>query len=369
LPQAFDSSSASPPYEADALAEETMTSHPCAAQPLSAFLADAAPPDLARALGALAQASSPVAALIRRGPLAAGLGAHVGSNSDGDAQKALDLLADRQFHEGLRGSGVAAVGSEESDHPIMLDADGGLLIAIDPLDGSSNIDVNVSIGTIFSILDAPKGRAPTVEDFLQHGHRQRAAGFIIYGPQTSMVFTTGAGAHMATLDSETGTYRMTRIALKIPEGAIEFAINASNYRHWHAPVRAYIDDCVEGADGPRGKNFHMRWIASLVADAYRIVVRGGVFLYPADERKGYERGRLRHVYEANPIAFLIEQAGGEATDGVNRILDLKPTALHGRVPLVFGSRDKVSRIRSYHVDDAMTGDASPLFAKRGLWRA
>lgn len=346
-----------------------MTSYPSAAQPLTAFLAETAPADLARVIDALARASLPVVDLIRRGPLSAGLGAQVGANSDGDAQKALDLLADRQFHEGLAGAGVAAIGSEESQDPIPLDASGAFLIAIDPLDGSSNIDTNVSIGTIFSILDAPQDRAPALADFLQPGHRQRAAGFIIYGPQTSMVFTTGAGTHIATLDPQAGLYRMTRVGLSIPEGAIEFAINASNYRHWHAPVRAYIDDCVEGADGPRGKNFNMRWIASLVADAYRIVARGGVFLYPADARKGYERGRLRHVYEANPIAFVIEQAGGEATDGVNRILDLTPTALHGRVPFVFGSRDKVARIRSYHLDETMAGEASPLFAKRGLWRA
>lgn len=345
-----------------------MTSETGQATPLARFLADAAPADLTQAMMAIANAALPVVDLIRRGPLAAQLGAQVGSNTDGDVQKALDLLADRQFHEGLKGSGVAAIVSEESEHAIPLDAGGAFLIAIDPLDGSSNIDTNVSIGTIFSVLDAPAGRAPVAEDFLQPGHRQRAAGFIIYGPQTSFVFTVGRGAHIATLDPLTREWLMTAVDLAVPEGSREFAINASNYRHWHAPVRAYIDDLVEGADGPRGQNFNMRWIASLCADAYRIVVRGGVFLYPADERKGYERGRLRHLYEANPIAFVIEQAGGMATDGVNRTLDATPTSLHGRIPLVFGSSEKVARIRGYHLDEKLIGEDNPLFAKRGLWR-
>lgn len=336
--------------------------------PLADFLDRTADPVIGHALLAIAAASLPVVDLIRRGPLIPGLADHVGANSDGDAQKALDVLADQQFHERMRGSGVAAIGSEEAEDPIALDDGGTLLMAIDPLDGSSNIDTNVSIGTIFSLLRAPQGRAPTKDDFLQRGDAQVAAGFIIYGPQVSMVFTTGHGTHVATLDPDARLFRMTRIALKIPQGSREFAINASNYRHWLEPVRAYIDDLVDGADGPRGQNFNMRWIASLVADAYRIVVRGGVFLYPADARKGYERGRLRHVYEANPIAFLIEQAGGMATDGVDRILDMTPSGLHARVPLVFGSADKVARIRSYHLDDKKTGEDSPLFATRGLWR-
>jgi fructose-1,6-bisphosphatase I len=183
-----------------------------------------------------------------------------------------------------------------------------------------------------------------------------------------MAFTTGAGAHSATLDPQASVYRKARIGRAIPDGSTEFAINASNARHWRAPVRACVDDCVEGAEAPRGKNFNMRRIASLLVDAYRIVVRGGVFLYPADERKGYERGRPRHVHEANPIAFVIQQAGGQATDGVARILDNMPTSLHGRRPLIFGSQDKVARIRAFHIDEKQTGEDPPLFAKRGLWR-
>ncbi|HRJ68849.1 MAG TPA: class 1 fructose-bisphosphatase [Beijerinckiaceae bacterium] len=328
-----------------------------------------APAPVASVVAAIAQASVPIVSVIRGGPLAGPLGAATGTgNADGDAQKALDVLADRQFSQGLKGSGVRAMASEELDEPLEVDTDGTILVAIDPLDGSSNIDTNVSIGTIFSLLAAPPDRAPTTADFLQPGVRQLAAGFIIYGPQTSLVFTTGVGVHMATLDPLSGSYVMTRLSLIIPEGSPEFAINASNYRHWHRPVQAYVDDCIEGADGPRGKNFNMRWIASLVADAYRIFMRGGVFLYPADRRKGYESGRLRHVYEASPIALLVEQAGGQATNGVNRILDLVPASLHARVPLIFGSSDKVTRIRRYHVEASAAVETSPLFGKRGLLR-
>ena len=191
---------------------------------------------------------------------------------------------------------------------------------------------------------------------------------MIYGPQTALVFTTGQGTHIATLDPIVRTFIVTRQNIAIPEEASEFAINASNYRHWHPPVQAYIDDCIDGVEGPRARNFNMRWIASLVADAFRILVRGGVFLYPADTRKGYERGRLRHVYEASPIAMLVEQAGGGATDGVNRILDATPLSLHGRLPFIFGSLDKVARIRRYHLDGETSQDQSPLFGKRGLLR-
>lgn len=336
---------------------------------LEEALGSMAPASVASVILAIAQASLPVVDIIRSGPLAGALGAATGSdNADGDTQKALDVLADRQFSAGLKGSGVRAIASEELDDPLEIDASGSILVAIDPLDGSSNIDTNVSIGTIFSLLPAEQGRAPEVADFLQPGVKQLAAGFIIYGPQTSLLFTVGAGTHMATLDPAQGVYIITKLSLTIPEGSQEFAINASNYRHWHKPVQAYIDDCIEGADGPRGKNFNMRWIASLAADAYRIFMRGGVFLYPCDKRKGYERGRLRHVYEANPIALMIEQAGGQATDGINRLLDETPASLHGRIPFVFGSADKVTRIRRYHVDFGTPADTSPLFGKRGLLR-
>ena len=337
---------------------------------LSTFLAATTSAAVARIIMAIADESVAVASLIRQGPLAGELGAVAGSNNgDGDLQKSLDLIADSRFLTALRRAGVAAIVSEEQDRIEVVDAAGGLLVAIDPLDGSSNIDTNVSIGTIFSVLPitADALAANAVQGLA--GHTQRAAGFVIYGPQTALVFSTGEGTHLASLDTETGSYRVTRQALHVPTGSPEFAINASDYRHWHPPVQAYIDDCVEGADGPRGRNFNMRWSASLVADAYRIFARGGVFLYPADRRKGYERGRLRHLYEANPIAFLIEQAGGAATDGVNRILDLVPTGIHDRVPFVFGSMDKVERVRRYHLDPPTNADHSPLFGTRGLLRA
>ncbi|MFN8832045.1 MAG: class 1 fructose-bisphosphatase [Labrys sp. (in: a-proteobacteria)] len=348
-----------------------MTHSDAIGRALTDFLDQTTTADIARALKAIARAATPVSKLIRRGALAGPLGEAVGAaNQDGDSQKALDLLADIQFCEGMRGYGIRALVSEETAAPTQLDPEGRLLMAIDPLDGSSNIDTNIPIGTIFSILPAPEETGPVEEAaFLQPGHRQLAAGFVIYGAQTSFVFSTGSGTHIAVLDPETDRFVMTQLSLVIPEGSREFAINASNYRHWHPPVQAYIDDCVEGADGPRGKNFNMRWIASLVADAYRIVVRGGVFLYPGDRRKGYERGRLRHLYEASPIAFLSEQASGGATDGVNRILDAVPRGIHERIPFVFGSLDKVMRIRRYHLETEDSADRSPLFGRRGLLRA
>jgi fructose-1,6-bisphosphatase I len=336
---------------------------------LNDFLLQSLAPDVARVVEAIAAATIPVAAMIRRGALAGALGQDIGdANADGDAQKLLDVLADQHFAATLRAAGIRALASEEHDQPQILNPEGGFLVAIDPLDGSSNIDTNVSIGTIFSVLDAPSGEGVTAADFLRPGHEQRAAGFVIYGPQTILVFTVGEGTHMCTLDPETSTFVITKVNVTIPEGSPEFAINASNYRHWHPPVQAYIDDCIEGADGPRARNFNMRWIASLVADAFRILVRGGVFLYPSDNRKGYERGRLRHVYEASPIAFLVEQAGGAATDGVNRILDSTPQSLHGRIPFIFGAVEKVDRIRRYHLDGDTLQDQSPLFGKRGLLR-
>ena len=336
---------------------------------LTSYLAREASPDVAGIISAIAQTAVLSAQTIRRGALEGALGAQVGAaNQDGDAQKTLDVLADQRFMEALRYAGAAAVISEEQAKPDILRAGGGLVVAIDPLDGSSNIDTNVSIGTIFSILRASEEELASGAAFRKPGSAQAAAGFVIYGPQTSLVFSIGAGTHFATLDVSAGQFRMTQLSVHVLEGSPEFAINASNYRHWHPPVQAYIDDLIEGADGPRGKNFNMRWIASLVADAYRIFVRGGVFLYPADQRKGYERGRLRHLYEANPIAFLVEQAGGAATDGVNRILDALPQGIHDRIPFVFGSIDKVDRIRRYHLDNIQSAEDSPLFGRRGLLR-
>ncbi len=277
------------------------------------------------------------------------------------------MFADKSFVDGLKGSGVRGVVSEERDDPVAIDRDGTLLVAIDPLDGSSNIDANVTIGTVFSVLDAPAGEVEGAQ-FLQRGVRQRAAGLVVYGPHVAFVFTTGAGVHIATLDPDTNEYRVSDGVARIPAESNEFAINAANSRHWPGPVQRYIEDLLEGDEGPRRRNFNMRWIGSMVADVYRILIRGGVYLYPEDSRPGYERGRLRLLYEANPVAFLIEQAGGAAIDGFQRILEIEPRALHGRTPLIFGSKGKVERIARYYREDSVSANDSPLFAKRGLLR-
>jgi fructose-1,6-bisphosphatase I len=347
-----------------------MSDHDVIGAELSAYLARETGPDVARIINGIAEAARGVAAIIRRGPLEGALGETMNSaNQDGDSQKALDLIADEAFIAALRHAGAFGLVSEENTGPLPLDPEGKLVVAIDPLDGSSNIDTNVSIGTIFSVYPAQGKDATQAATYLAPGIEQRAAGFVIYGPHTALVFTLGNGTHIATLDPAAGIFLLTRYNVLVKEGSSEFAINASNYRHWHRPMQAYIDDCIEGVDGPRGRNFNMRWIASLVADAYRIFMRGGVFLYPADKRKGYERGRLRHLYEANPIAFLIEQAGGMASDGVCRILDTVPTGIHDRIPLVFGSTDKVTRVRRYLVEESPDSEPSPLFGRRGLLRS
>jgi fructose-1,6-bisphosphatase I len=232
----------------------------------------------------------------------------VGTNSDGDGQKALDVVADRLFRGALAGAGVAWYASEEEEDVVALDPKGPFAIAIDPLDGSSNIDVDVSIGTIFSIYPAAVDGSSS---FLRSVSDQLAAGYFIYGPQTSLVVGFGDGVQKYTLDLDIGRFVLTNPKLRVPERSNEYAINASNYRHWASPVRAYVDDLVAGSEGPHGKDFNMRWIASLVAEAHRILIRGGVFLYPSDDRKGYQQGRLRLLYECGPIAFLAVAAGGQ----------------------------------------------------------
>ena len=336
---------------------------------LQAFLRATAPEKLADLVCALADTSRVVAAHIRRGSIAGALGASVGVNSDGDTQKALDIFADHAFEQGLRESSVRALASEERDAITPISADGDYLVAIDPLDGSSNIDVNITIGTIFSVLPAPANSGVSAADFLQAGHAQKAAGLVFYGPHTSFVFTTGAGTHVATLDPASARFYLTNINLCAPEGRNEFAINMSNSRHWPAPVKAYVEDLLMGSEGPRAKDFNMRWIASMAADVYRVLLRGGVYLYPDDACPGYGKGRLHLLYEANPVAFLIEQAGGLAIDGVNRILDLEVNDLHARTPLIFGATDKVETAREYFLDGHRSAARAPLFGRRGLWRA
>ncbi len=319
----------------------------------------------AEAVVAVAGACLTLSARIRRGPIGGRMGAVIGTNADGDEQKALDVWANDLLVEALRVAGVRAVASEEMDEALDLAGPAAVAVAFDPLDGSSNIDTNVSIGTIFTVLPST-GRAD--QDFLQPGSAQLAAGYVLYGPHTSLMLTVGDGVQCFTLDPEDNAFVLTDPDVQVAPRTNEYAINASNYRHWGAAVRAYIDACVAGRDGPRDADCNMRWIGSLVADCHRILVRGGVYLYPRDLRPGYEDGRLRLVYEGNPIAFLIEQAGGKAFDGRTRILDLVPTSLHQRTPLMFGSSEEVDRIaRNVSHPDLVVARA-PLFHRRGLFK-
>ena len=340
---------------------------------LSAYLAQAGAENaglqpVAQTVAALARAATGISRLIAQGPLAGALGETIGAaNADGDEQKALDLQANQMVLAALHDAPVAFFASEEEDAILTLAPGAPVSVAVDPLDGSSNIDVNVSIGTIFSVF--PTAAAGATASFFRPGAEQLAAGYFVYGPHTDLVLTLGDGVDLFVLDPESHEFRLARAGLTIPAATTEFAVNASNYRHWFAPIRTFIDDCLEGAEGPRGKNFNMRWIASLVAETHRIFSRGGVFLYPADRRPGYEKGRLRLVYEAAPIALLAEQAGGGATDGIERILTKVPAELHQRVPLVFGSAEKIQRIAAYHVDPSMVRDTPPLFRERGLFSA
>lgn len=348
-----------------------------AASTLDAFLSsyagsdDKRRADVADIVRGLAGAAVGLRGVINQGALVAGgNGARTSKNADGDDQRDLDVHADEAFLGAMRSAPVAVYCSEELDTAVVLDTRHDLGLSIDPLDGSSNIDTNVSIGTIFSILPV-SGNAATdpAATFLQPGRKQIAAGFFIYGPQLALALTLGSGTHIFVFSQRLGTFVQAHESRIIPARASEFAVNASNCRHWHEPVRLYFDDCLKGAEGPRERDFNMRWIASLVADTYRILMRGGVFLYPADQRKGYGQGRLRLVYEANPIAFLIEQAGGAATDTVDDILDRVPESLHQRVPLVFGSANEVGKIVRYHTEPSSFADRSPLFGTRGLFRA
>ena len=304
---------------------------------------------------------------INEGALGAAFAATLSSsNADGDDQKALDVHADNLFINASREAGIAHYASEEQPHPVTINPASPVSVAIDPLDGSSNIDTNISIGTIFSVLPTREDASST---FLQAGTAQLAAGFFIYGPQLAFALTLGEGTDVFVFSQRRGLFIKAYDAVAIGTDTREFAINMSNYRHWDDSMRAYIDDCLNGASGPREKDFNMRWIASLVAETYRIMVRGGVFVYPRDSRKGYSQGRLRLVYEANPVAFLIEQAGGSAIDGEARILELEPSTLHQRTPLIFGAEKEVRKIGRYHADPSRIASRHPLFGNRGLFRA
>ncbi len=327
-----------------------------AGETLAAYLeawagGDAARRDVAQAVTALTDACRSISVLVAQGNIEQNLGAAVTENVQGETQKALDDLTDRMLIEACRTAPVAAVASEEDEHPVPGNPQGGsLLVAFDPLDGSSNIDINVSIGTIFSILPVKPGADPvSVEAFLQPGRNQLAAGYVLYGPQTTLVMTVGAGSVCFTLDRRTDAFVMTHDSLSIPHQTREFAINMANQRHWPKPVQRYIDECLKGAEGERGENTNMRWVASLVADCNRVLMRGGVFLYPGDARPGYGEGRIRVLYEAAPIAFVVEQAGGHAVTGFGgTVMEIEPTRLHQRASLIFGSRDEIARIEDHH---------------------
>ncbi|MBT9476779.1 class 1 fructose-bisphosphatase [Polaromonas sp.] len=330
----------------------------------------------------VALACKAIARAVAFGELGGVLGNHdadVGGsvNVQGETQKKLDVLSNEYFVRlNQWGGHLAGMASEEMEDPSQIPAGnprGKYLLVFDPLDGSSNIDVNVSVGSIFSILRAPQevvdsGRDVLEADFFQPGASQAAAGYALYGPTTMLVLSVGNGVAGFTLDPNLGEFMLTHPNLQIPVETQEFAINASNSRFWEAPVTRYVDECLAGKTGPRGKDFNMRWIASMVAEAHRILMRGGVFLYPRDNKDASKPGRLRLLYEANPIGFIMEQAGGRASTGRQPMLGVQPTSLHQRIGLVFGSKNEVERIERYHAEPVRMDSETPLFAERSLFR-
>lgn len=311
------------------------------------------PAELRLLIEVVARACKTISHSVGKGALGDVLGALESENVQGEVQKKLDVISNEILLEANEWGGhLAAMASEEMESIHQIPnryPKGEYMLLFDPLDGSSNIDVNVSIGTIFSVLKAPEGMVdPTEQDFMQAGSKQVAAGYAVYGPQTMLVLTTGNGVNCFTLDREMGSWVLTQRNMQIPAKTREFAINMSNQRHWHPPVQRYINELLAGSTGPRGTDFNMRWIASMVADVHRILNRGGIFMYPADIRDPSKPGKLRLMYEANPMAFIVEQAGGMATDGKHRILDIQPEKLHQRVPVFLGSRDEVAVVTGYH---------------------
>jgi fructose-1,6-bisphosphatase I len=304
-------------------------------------------------LNDIATACKQISHLVNQGELIGVLGNADSENVQGEVQKKLDVITNEIMVNSLIWTGhLAGMASEEEDEPIKIPAHypkGNYLALFDPLDGSSNIDVNLTVGTIFSILRCPVAE-PTLDDFLQQGTQQVCAGFVLYGPSTMMILTTGQGVNGFTLNQEIGEFILTHPHITIPEETQEFAINMSNQRFWEKPMQRYIAECLEGKEGIRSKDFNMRWLASLVAEVYRILTRGGVFMYPFDFKDPSKAGRLRLMYEANPIAFIMEQAGGACSTGRERIMEIKPTGLHQRVPLVLGSKKEVERIVRYHLE-------------------
>ena len=319
--------------------------------------------EVAATVGALATACLDIAALLALGGLAGPLGAVTGKQGEIDPQRELDVMANNKIVAALAQAPVALLISEELDEPLPIRDGARLIVAVDPLDGASNADTNAAIGTIFSVL--PNRTDPA---HLCAGSAQLAAGFVVYGPQTVLALTVGAGTSVFTLNPRSGQFELTASNLAIPNEAAEFAINASNHWHWDDTIRSYVDDCLRGKDGPRAAEYNMRWTGSLVAEIYRILVRGGVYLYPGDRRKGYRDGRLRLVYEANPVAWVVEQAGGGASTGRERLLDVGAHNWHQRTPVIIGSRIEVAYVERMHADPHAITERSPLFGRRGLFR-
>jgi fructose-1,6-bisphosphatase I len=309
--------------------------------------------DLRLLLEVVARACKRISIAVGKGALGGVLGDAGTGNVQGEAQKKLDVLSNEILLQANEWGGhLAAMASEEMADPSVIPGEypkGGYLLLFDPLDGSSNIDVNISVGTIFSVLRAPEGVDPSDPNaFLQPGTAQVAAGYTVYGPSTMLVLTVGSGVHAFTLDREQGSFVLSQRNLKIPEDTKEYSINASNARFWEPPVQRYIQELQQGKDGPRKQDFNMRWVASMVADVHRIITRGGVFMYPLDSKTRAQGGKLRLMYEANPMSLIVEQAGGAASTGRERILAIQPRQLHQRVPVIMGSRNEVERIVRYH---------------------
>ena len=309
------------------------------------------PSQLRLLIEVVARACKRIAINVSKGALGEVLGSAGSENVQGEVQKKLDIIANEVLIEANEWGGhLAGMASEEMDDMVGVPnryPQGEYLLLFDPLDGSSNIDINVSIGTIFSVLKH-KGGDVTNESFLQPGTAQVCAGYCVYGPQTTLVLTVGKGVVMFTLDREMGAWWMTEDNMRIPEDTKEFSVNMSNMRHWAPPVKRYIDECLAGKEGVRGKDFNMRWVAAMVADVHRILTRGGIFMYPWDKREPGKPGKLRLMYEANPMSFLVEQAGGAATNGLQRIMEIQPTQLHERVSVMLGSKNEVERVTGYH---------------------
>ena len=310
----------------------------------------AVPAGLKDLLSAVVNTCSTLSHEVAQGALIGLLGSAGTGNVQGEVQQKLDIIANDLLIEGVKGcKSLAGLASEEMELPVPVQGTGDYLLLFDPLDGSSNIDVNVSIGTIFSILKKQDPQAPLqTADFLLSGRHQVAAGYVVYGPQTTMALTLGDGVVMFTLNKVTGEFLLIKDAVTISHSTKEFAINMSNMRHWADPVRRYVEECLAGEGGAREKDFNMRWIASMVADVHRVLSRGGVFMYPWDQREPHKPGKLRLMYEANPMSFLVEQAGGASTNGSDLIMDLQPTDLHERVSVMLGSKEEIDRLRHYH---------------------